>query len=53
MKRQKREHKDSIHIPGAKKVTFSRGKNGFGAMIDGKKQILKKKVREFKRPGGL
>jgi len=44
-KRQKREHKDSVHVEGAGKVTFSRGKNEFGARIDGKKQVLKKKVK--------
>lgn len=44
-KRKPRKHKDSVHTEGAGKVAFSRGKNGFGARVDGKKQILKKKVK--------
>ena len=44
---RKRKHKDSVHTEGMRKVSFSRGKNEFGARIDGKKQILKKKKQEF------
>lgn len=44
---ERRIHKDSVHVEGARKVTFSKGQNGLGARMDGKKQILKKKVREW------
>lgn len=44
-KRKSRMHKDSVRVEGVGKVTFSRGKNAFGARIDGKKQVLKKKVK--------
>lgn len=44
-KRNPRIHKDSIHTEGAGKVSFSRGKNAYGARKDGKKQILKKKPK--------
>lgn len=46
-KRKPRVHKDSVHVEGSGKVAFSRGKNSFGARKDGKKQVLKKKKREF------
>lgn len=48
-KRTPKIHKDSIHVEGAGKVTFSRGKNAYGARKDGKTQILKKKIREYPR----
>lgn len=48
MRRTKtRVHKDSVYVEGARKVTFSRGQNGYGARVNGKKQILKKKVRKW------
>jgi len=50
-KRRRRTHKDSVHIAGRRKVTFSRGRNGHGARIDGRKQILKKKKSDLKRGG--
>lgn len=46
-RRQKREHKDSVHTEGSGKITFSRGKNSFGARVDGKKQVLKKKKKPY------
>jgi hypothetical protein len=46
-RRKPRIHKDSVHTEGAGKVTFSRGKNDWGARVDGKKQVLKKKVQEW------
>lgn len=46
-KRKPKIHKDSIHVEGVGKVTFSRGKNAYGARVDGKKQTLKKKKREW------
>lgn len=48
-KRKPKIHKDFVHVEGAGKVTFSRRKNAYGARKDGKKQILKKKIREYPR----
>ena len=41
--KKKKKHIDSVHIKNAGKITFSRGRNGFGARMDGKIQVLKKK----------
>ena len=42
-----KEHKDSTYAEGRRKVTFSRGNNGYGARVNGKKQVLEKKKREW------
>ena len=44
-KRKPQVHKSSVHVEGRRKVTFSKGRNGMGARIDGEKQELKKKVK--------
>jgi hypothetical protein len=40
-----KEHKDSTYPEERRKVTFSKGRNASGARVNGKKQILKKKVK--------